>query len=195
MNSEQVNYSPITERKYICPWQIAHVIDNSVRPLIHNPRKLFGPYVREGMVVLDVGCGAGFASLGLAELVGERGRVISADLQPKMLDIVKKRATKVGLSNRIRIHRCESNRIGVYEELDFVVAFFMLHEVPDSRAFLEELYALLKPDGRLFLSEPKIHVSRRNFEQIVKEAQSIGFSVLERPIVRIGMTVVLGKSK
>jgi ubiquinone/menaquinone biosynthesis C-methylase UbiE len=195
MNSEQVNCSPITERKYICPWQIAHFIDNSLRPLIHNPRKLFGPYVRKGMVVLDVGCGAGFASLGLAELVGEKGRVISADLQPEMLDIVKKRAHKAGLSHRIRIHRCESDCIGINEELDFAVAFFMLHEVPDSRAFLKQLYALLKPDGRLFLSEPKIHVSRRNFEQIVEEAQVIGFNVLERPIVRFGMTVVLVKSK
>jgi ubiquinone/menaquinone biosynthesis C-methylase UbiE len=193
MNYKQVTHSPNTEDKLICPWQIAPFIDNFLRPLIHNPRRLFGPYVRAGMTVLDVGCGAGFASLGLADLVGKEGLVISADLQPKMLDMVKKRAARAGLNNRIRVHHCVGNRIGVEEELDFAVAFFMLHEVSDASAFLEEIYALLRPGGQLFLTEPIIHVSRRNFEQAVQEAQSIGFAVSERPSVRFGRAVLLLK--
>ena len=194
MNIKQVSYSPTAEEKFVCPWQLAPILDNLLRPLIHNPRRLFGPYVRNGMKVLDVGCGAGFASLGLAELVGDEGMVIAADLQPQMLDIVKKRAAKAGLCNRIRIHRCESNRIGVEEELDFAVAFFMTHEVPDLRAFLKEIFTLLKPDGRFFLAEPRIHVSNRNFEQTVREAQSVGFTVSKRRSVRFGRAVLLGKS-
>jgi ubiquinone/menaquinone biosynthesis C-methylase UbiE len=195
MISTKLDHSPAEAKKYVCPWQIGPLFDNFLRPLVHNPRKLFGPYVSNGMKVLDVGCGAGFASLGLADLVGEEGLVISADIQPQMLNMVKKRAAKVGFHNRIRTHRCDSNRIGVEEELDFAVAFFMMHEVLDSRAFLEELYALLKPGGRLFLSEPRVHVSRRNFERTVKEAKSVGFAVSERPGVRFGMTVVLVKSE
>ena len=128
----------------VCPWQLAPIIDNRLRPLVHNPEKIFAPYVTRGMTVLDVGCGAGFASLGLARLVGEEGLVIAADLQSKMLRMVKERAIKAGLSERIRIHLCSPERIGVREELDFAVAFFMMHEVPDVRAFLEEIYVLLK---------------------------------------------------
>ncbi len=191
MNSKQVARSPAIEEKLICPWQIVPLMDNFLRPLIHNPRKLFSPYVRIGMTVLDVGCGAGFASLGLADLVGEEGLVISSDLQPEMLDMVKKRAVRAGLDNRIRTHLCDSNRIGVEAQLDFAVAFFMLHEVPDARAFLEELYDLLRPDGLFFLTEPKIHVSRRKFEQVVEEAQSVGFIVSKRPSVRFGRAVLL----
>ena len=145
------------------------------------------------MTVLDVGCGAGFVSLGLADLVGEEGLVIAADVQPQMLNMVAKRAAKAGFHNSIRIHRCDSNRIGVEEELDFAVALFMLHEVSDARAFLTELFKQLKPSGRLFLSEPRIHVSRRDFEQSVKEAQSVGFAVSERPCVRFGRAAVLVK--
>jgi ubiquinone/menaquinone biosynthesis C-methylase UbiE len=193
MNSKQVPRSPANGDKLICPWQLGPLIDNFLRPLIHNPRKLFGPYVKTGMTVLDVGCGAGFASLGLADLVGDEGLVISADLQPEMLDMVKKRVARAGLGNRIRVHRCDCNRIGVEEELDFAVAFFMLHEVTDAGAFLEEIYTLLRPGGRLFLTEPIVHVSRRNFEQMVQEAQAIGFTVSERPSVRFGMTVLLVK--
>ncbi len=193
-NADHLNGSQVIEETHICPWQIVRLFDNFLRPLVHNPRKLFGPYVRKGMKVLDVGCGRGFSSLGLAQLVSEDGLVISADIQTEMLDMVKKRAARAGLSNRIRTHRCTVDRIGVREELDFAVAFFMLHEVPDVRAFLTEIFTLLKPAGRLFIAEPKIHVSRRDFEKIVMLAQTVGFEISERPSIRIGRTVVLVKS-
>ena len=151
-------------------------------------------HIGAGKYVLDVGCGAGFASLGLSELVGEKGQVIAADLQPRMLDMVKRRAAKAGLGGRIHTHLCAANRIGVDAELDFAVAFFMLHEVPDSLAFLEELYALLKTGGMFFLTEPKIHVSKRKFERAVEKAQSVGFTVMKRPAVRFGRAVLLVKS-
>jgi len=193
MNAEELYNSHVMEETHVCPWQIVRLFDNFLRPLVHNPRKLFGPYVQTGMKVLDVGCGRGFASLGLARLVGEDGLVISADIQPEMLDMVEKRAATAGLSNSIRTHRCNVDCIGVREELDFAVAFFMLHEVPDVRAFLIELFTLLKPGGRLFITEPKIHVNRRDFENTVRLAQTVGFEISERPCVRLGRTVVLVK--
>ena len=61
MNIEQI-YNPLVVKKNIvCPWQLAPLIDNRIRPLIHKPEKLFAAYVVGGMTVLDVGCGAGFA--------------------------------------------------------------------------------------------------------------------------------------
>ena len=195
MNPKHIDDSHISEEKLVCPWQIVYLFDNFLRPLIHNPRKLFGPYVRAGMTVLDIGCGRGFTSLGLARLVGEEGLVIAADLQPQMLDMVKERAARVGLSNCIRIHCCEASRIGVQEELDFVVAFFMVHEVPDARTFFEEIFTLLKPGGRFFLTEPKVHVSSRDFGQLVQKAQVVGFKIAEKPSVRLGRTVLLVKSE
>ena len=193
MNLRQVAYPLTSENKLICSWRLAPIIDNFLRPLIHNPRRLFRPYVRIGMTVLDVGCGAGFASLGLADLVGEEGLVISADLQPEMLDMVRRRAVKAGLGNRIRTHLCDAYRIGIEAGVDFALAFFMLHEVPDAHVFLKELYNMLKNGGLFFLTEPKIHVSRRKFEQTVQEAQSVGFTVLKRPFVRFGRAVLLAK--
>jgi SAM-dependent methyltransferase len=193
MNTKQIVCTTHSGDKLVCPWQFAPLMDNFLRPLIHNPRRLFKPYVRIGMTVLDVGCGAGFASLGLAELVGEEGLVIAADLQLEMLEMVKRRAARAGLDNRIRVHRCESDRINLKAQLDFALSFFMLHEVPDSRAFLEELHSLLKTGGLFFLTEPKIHVSRHIFEQVVQEAQSVGFIALKRPAVRLGRSVLLVK--
>ena len=195
MNIVHVCNSLVEKKKIVCPWQLAPLIDNRLRPLVHNPEKIFAPYVAKGMTVLDVGCGAGFASLGLAELVGEEGLVIAADLQSKMLNIVKEKAMREGLADRIRIHLCSRDGIGVREELDFAVAFFMVHEVPDVRAFLEEIFTLLKTGGRFFITEPKIHVGFRAFQQIIREAQAIGFEIGERPSVLFGQTVLLVKNK
>ena len=193
MNTEQNCNTQISRENRVCPWQHVNLFDNFLRPFIHNPQKLFRPYIRSGMTVLDIGCGRGFASLGLARLVGEDGLVISADLQPEMLEMVKERAAKVGLSDRIRLHRCETDRIGVREKLDFALAFYMFHEVPNSQAFLKEVFALLKPGGRFFITEPKIHVSPRDFEHTIHEAQKVGFTVLEKPWVLFSRTAVLAR--
>jgi ubiquinone/menaquinone biosynthesis C-methylase UbiE len=193
MNTKEIQNEQIIERKLVCPWRIAPIIDNFLRQLIHNPRKLFGAYVKPGMTVMDVGCGGGFASLGLARLVGDEGLVISADLQPKMLEMVKERAERTGLADRIHIHLCEAGHIGVRDNLDFAVALFMVHEVPDCKAFLKEVFMLLKPGGNFFLAEPKIHVSRRDFEHTVQEAVTVGFEIYGRPAIRIGRAVVLQK--
>jgi 2-polyprenyl-3-methyl-5-hydroxy-6-metoxy-1,4-benzoquinol methylase len=183
-----------SHQNHVCEWQYVYLLDNFLRPFLHNPDKLFGPYVRQGMTVLDVGCGRGFASLGLARLVGEQGLVISADLQPEMLAMVEKRANKAGLEKQIQTHLCKSDRIGVEQKMDFVLAFWMAHEVPDMRHFLTEIFGLLKLNRQLFLAEPKGHVSRRDFELTVEEAQGVGFHVLDRPRIRFSRTVLLSKT-
>jgi ubiquinone/menaquinone biosynthesis C-methylase UbiE len=120
---------------HICPWWLAYTFDNPFRRFFHNPEKMLGSYVAKGMTVLDIGCGMGFFSIGLAKLVGDKGCVIAADVQPKMLSVLEKRAEKVGVLNRIRIHRCEPDKLGVETTVDFILVFWMVHEVPDTNIF------------------------------------------------------------
>ena len=54
----------------------------------------------------------------------------------------------------------------IIEEIDFAIAFFMVHEVPDVQAFLEEIHTSLKPGSRFFVTEPKIHVKSSDFRQL-----------------------------
>ena len=122
----------------VCSWWNAYTFDNIVRRLLHNPKKMLGAYVRAGMTVMDVGCGMGFFSIGLARIVGETGRVISVDLQQEMLDVLQERAEKAGVADRIRTHPCEAGSIGIEDTVDFALAFWMVHEVPDNRAFLQQ---------------------------------------------------------
>lgn len=180
-------------QRRVCPPGHVRFMDNFLRPLLHRPRKLFGPYVREGMTVLDVGCGGGFASMGLAEMVGEGGKVIAADLQPEMLAMVKERAREAGLEDRVKIHRCNAYGVGLREQLDFAVAFWMVHEVMDLEDFLAEMHGLFVPGGHFFVAEPRFHVSSGDFSRLVETAEHAGFTVADEPRVRLSRTVVFAR--
>lgn len=179
---------------HVCPWQFAYLLDNFLRPLLHNPKKMFSPYVKPGMKALDVGCGRGFATLGLARLVGKTGTVVAADLQPKMLEMVNQRAMKAKLSERIKTHQCGRSSIGLSEKFDFILAFWMAHETPDPEGFLHEVYELLNPDGHFYLIEPKMHVSVEDFLDFLSQAESIGFNSKANPSVRLSRSAVMVRS-
>jgi len=180
---------------HVCPPAALWTFDNFFRPLVHDPVKLFSPYVEPGMTVLDVGCGGGWASLALARLVGESGRVVSADLQPEMLEKVRNRARKAGLAGRVRLHLCRSGKIGLDTDADFAVAFWMMHEVPDRAAFAGEIFRVLRPGGRFFLAEPKMHVSGSSFRDMVRRAGEAGFRAGTTPRVRLSRAALFEKPR
>ncbi len=185
----------MSERKTrVCRARWAGGLDNFVRRWLQNPGRILGPYVREGMTVLDVGCGPGFFSVELARRVGKSGRLIACDLQEGMLQRLREKIRGTDLESRVTLHRCEADRLGVTEKVDFVLAFYMAHEVPNQDGFLAEIASLLKPDGRVFLVEPPIHVSRRAFEETLRKAERAGLSVAERPRMWISRAALLKRA-
>ena len=88
---------------------------------------------------MDVGCGAGYFSLALAEIVGAGGKVLALDIQQKMLEIARRRAERRRLHRRIEFRLCDPDSLGTSEPVDFILAFWMVHEVLNRDAFLEEL--------------------------------------------------------
>lgn len=178
---------------HTCPWWLLFTFDNALRRLIHDPQKILRSYVKQGDTVLDVGCGMGFFTLGLAELVGQDGRVIAADLQKQMLAGLQKRAEKAGLRERIQLCRSTSDDTGVEEAVDFALAFWMVHEVRQPTLFLRQIHKLLVPGGKFLVVEPLIHVTGRAFVQTVSLANDSGFRVVDQPKVRFSRAVLLGK--
>ncbi len=179
---------------HVCPWWGGYFLDNSLRRLIHDPKTILGPYVKPGMTVMDVGCGMGLFSIAAAKMVGDQGRVIAVDLQEKMLGVLRRRAERAGVADRIETHKCEQNRLGVDAQADFALGFMMVHEVPDQGRLLGEIHTCLKPGGRLLVAEPKIHVPGRAFQQTVATAGELGFRVVEEPRVHGCRAVVLERA-
>ena len=139
--------------------------------------------VPEGDTALDLGCGPGFFTLPLAQMVGDRGKVVAVDLQAEMLERLESRAERHGLSARIELRQSRAETIGDVEPVDFALAFYMVHEVPDAGHFIKEVSGALKPEGRFLLVEPKGHVSAEAFEKTLGLARENHLSELSRPRV------------
>ena len=179
------------EKNRVCPVERAGTLDNRIRRWFQNPRKILKPYIKEGMTVLDMGCGPGFFSVEMAEMVGKSGRVIAVDLQEGMLRKLRDKIKGTELEKRISLHKCEKNKIGVSQPVDFVLAFYMLHEIPNPDDFFNEIQSILKPNGQIFLVEPPFHVSKTAFEETVGKARKSGFTPVERPKVFLSKAVIL----
>ena len=89
------------------------------------------------------------------------------------------------------LHLCKPDSIGIRDPIDFALAFWMVHEVPDRNKFFHEIRLLLKPTGKLMLAEPRIHVTRPMFEDTLKRAEEVGFTVTENPKISMSRTAVL----
>ncbi len=179
--------------KRVCPVERAGSLDNRMRRWLQNPQKILEPYIEEGMTVLDLGCGPGFFSIDMAQMVGKYGRVIAADLQEGMLQKLRDKIQGTELEERITLHKCEENKIGVSEEIDFVLAFYVVHEVPNQEEFFNEIAVILKPKGQVLVVEPPFHVSKSAFEETIRKARNAGFTLVERPKVLLSKTAVLKK--
>ena len=175
---------------HVCPWWLARALDNPIRRLIHSPDKILGGYIEPGQTVLDLGCGSGTFTIAMARMVGEAGRVIAVDLHDEMLQIVKQKAAKEGLACRITIHKSEPDRIGISDKVDFALAFYMIHEVPDLDAVLMEIASLLKPSGKLLIAEPLIHVSESSFKKTVDVARLAGLKPISEPKIRFSRSML-----
>lgn len=180
--------------QHVCPWWMGYLLANPLRRLQHDPAGLLAPYVGEGMIVLEPGPGMGFFTLELARRVGAAGRVVAVDIQPRMLAALRRRAGKAGLSGRIETRQAIPDSLGIDDlagSVDFVLAFAVVHEMPDAGAFFAEVARALKPGGALLVAEPAGHVGAAAFEAELRAAAASGFSVADRPAIRRSTAALL----
>jgi ubiquinone/menaquinone biosynthesis C-methylase UbiE len=175
--------------EHTCPWWLGYSFDNPLRKLIHNPTHILGDMVQEGQTVVDIGCGLGFFTLALSRMVGPHGKVLALDLQPQMLDRTQARARRHGLEGPVDFRLCGSEKLGLTEPVDFVLAFWMVHEVRNQREFLAEVRSALKPSGCFLIVEPIIHVPEPRFKKTVELARASGFAFSDGPQVRFSRSL------
>jgi ubiquinone/menaquinone biosynthesis C-methylase UbiE len=180
------------ERNRVCPVELANSLDNKIRKWLQDPQKILSPFVKAGMKVLDIGCGPGFFSVELVKMVGTGGKVYAVDLQEGMLQKLQDKIYSTPLEKIIQLIKCEQDKINAPEKVDFILAFYMVHEVPDKDKFFAALKNILNENGEFLIVEPKFfHVSKKGFNSTLGKAESVGFKAVKGPKLPFSFSAIL----
>jgi ubiquinone/menaquinone biosynthesis C-methylase UbiE len=181
----------------VCPWWLGPLLASPLRRLYERPERMLGPFVAPGMTVLEPGCGMGFFSIPLARLVGPSGRVVCVDLQPRMLEGLRRRARRAGVEARVETIEARPTDLCVdawLGRVDLALAIHVIHELPDPAAFLAQLHRALRGGGTLLVSEPNGHVSEADFAATTGLAERLGFARSSRTLVTRSLGAVFTRA-
>jgi ubiquinone/menaquinone biosynthesis C-methylase UbiE len=109
--------------------------------------------IRKGSTVADIGAGAGYFTWRLAERVGPEGTVYANDIQPAMLDLLRKNIAERGLHNVKTVLGTAGDPRLPAGKIDLVLLVDVYHEFSEPRKMLHGIRASLRSDGRLVLLE------------------------------------------
>jgi ubiquinone/menaquinone biosynthesis C-methylase UbiE len=134
-----------------------YILDSNYRRSMQPPDKIIQRSgIREGMQVLEVGCGSGAFTTFIARAVGERGKVYALDIEPKML---KQLENKLARTENKDIKNVKLVQSSAYElpfednSFDLVYMITVLQEIPDRNRALQQVKRVLKPGGILAVTE------------------------------------------
>ena len=159
----------------------ANIIDNPLRRRIQPPNETPARHnIEPGMIVLEVGPGNGTYTMATARRVGEHGKVITIDIEPKMIERVKIRAQIEGINNL-------EARVADVFELPFQDGYFnavymiaVIGEIPTPERAMREFYRVLSPQGTLSFSELFMDPDYQLAGSIERKAYSVGFQLKEK---------------
>lgn len=183
--------------KKICSHRHASRLDNIFRKLYQSPKKIVGPYLKPGDTAIDIGCGPGFFTIPMAEMVGSSGTVIGVDLQKEMLEKLTGKMRvhhNESQAGKITAHQCTQNSLELDQSVkaDFILACYMVHETVDQVDFFRQTRTHLKPTGRLLVIEPPFHVTNKSFGETIKTAELTGLMLIDRPKRKGGFCALFG---
>ncbi len=168
-------------------WKGAEWLMRRVREAEEGPSQMREQlHVKPGMVVCDMGCGNGYHTLPLAEMVGEKGKVYAVDVQPEMIEMLKQNIESKGLKNIVPINSLYHDPKLPPNTCDMILLVDVYHEFSHPVQMLAGMRAALKPDGQLVLVEfraeddsvPIKPEHKMSKAQINKEMNANGFKLV-----------------
>ncbi len=147
---------PMPDVSFKCMMWLYKFADLIRKPLRHLKKIP----LKEGMVVVDYGCGPGSYTIPAAKLVGQEGKVFAVDIHPLAISVVKEKIAREGLMN-IEATLVDSYNTGIQSlSIDLVLLIDTLHMIGDYGALFQEIHRLLKQDGLIFMDPGHMKMSR-----------------------------------
>ncbi len=162
--------------KFPMPYQLANLIDNPLRRKIEPPGIMPMRHgIEPGMTVLEVGPGNGTYTVETASWVGDDGRVVAIDIEPRAIERVEARALAEGFGN-IEARLADVISLPFEDEtFDAVYMMSVLGELPSPKLALLEFYRVLKPTGVIAFSELLLDPDYPLARTIITLATDAGF--------------------
>jgi ubiquinone/menaquinone biosynthesis C-methylase UbiE len=109
--------------------------------------------LKEGMIVADVGAGSGYHAFRMSKKVGEKGKILAVDIQPEMLDAIRKRAKEEKVTNVEPVLGEENDPKLPEGKVDLILLVDVYHEFSQPYEMTQAMVKALKPGGRLVFVE------------------------------------------
>jgi ubiquinone/menaquinone biosynthesis C-methylase UbiE len=158
----------------------AEWLERPEREKEEQPSKLLAALkVKPGTVIADIGAGSGYYAFRFAEQVGPKGKVFAVDIQPEMLDIIRKRMKERGVTNVEPIRGTETDPKLPASSVDLILMVDVYHEFSHPYEMMEAMLKALKPGGQVVFVEFRLEdekvpiklVHRMSQKQVRKEME------------------------
>jgi ubiquinone/menaquinone biosynthesis C-methylase UbiE len=180
--------------KFPMPAFMANLIDNPLRRRIQPPGEMpLRHGIEPGIAVLEVGPGNGRYTVEFARRAGPAGRVVAIDIEPQMIERVRRRAAVAGIAN------LEARVADVYDlpfddaTFDAVSLITVISEIPDPVRAMREFHRVLAPAGILAFSELLLDPDYPLARTLIRQAGEAGFRLRRQSGHVLAYTLVFEK--
>jgi ubiquinone/menaquinone biosynthesis C-methylase UbiE len=198
----QGQQAPQPRHGRLFPPQDLGLLEQSDRTLWQKPDQIMDAVgVADGSTVADIGAGAGWFTIRLAQRVQAKGKVYAQDVQRLMLDAIKRRVQREGLENVITVQAHGNDPMLPAKTLDAILMVDAYQEVENRVVYLRNLANALKPTGRIGIVNwkpgrggPGPDPNERVAQSIVEaDAAAAGLKVIAHEDLRYQYLLVLSR--